>query len=74
MTPKEARRMDRFAQLAVAAADQAADEAGLLGEVDPARVGVIVGTGVGGLDDAAGASARRGWRRATARSPPSSSR
>ena len=41
--------MDRFAQLAVAAADQAADEAGLLGEVDPARVGVIVGTGVGGL-------------------------
>jgi 3-oxoacyl-[acyl-carrier-protein] synthase II len=49
MTPKEARRMDRFAQLAVAAADQAADEAGLLGEVDPARVGVIVGTGVGGL-------------------------
>lgn len=49
MTPKEARRMDRFAQLAVAAAEQAADEAGLLGEVDPARVGVIVGTGVGGL-------------------------
>ncbi|HWI70575.1 MAG TPA: beta-ketoacyl-[acyl-carrier-protein] synthase family protein [Baekduia sp.] len=49
MTPKEARRTDRFAQLAVAAADQAADEAGLLGEVDPARVGVIVGTGVGGL-------------------------
>jgi 3-oxoacyl-[acyl-carrier-protein] synthase II len=49
MTPKEARRMDRFAQLAVAAADQAADEAGLIGEVDPARVGVIVGTGVGGL-------------------------
>jgi 3-oxoacyl-[acyl-carrier-protein] synthase II len=49
MTPKEARRMDRFAQLAVAAADQAADEAGLLGEVDPSRIGVIVGTGVGGL-------------------------
>jgi 3-oxoacyl-[acyl-carrier-protein] synthase II len=49
MTAKEARRMDRFAQLAVGAADQAAAEAGLLGEVDPARVGVIVGTGVGGL-------------------------
>ncbi len=49
MTPKEARRTDRFAQLAIAAADQAADEAGLLGEVDPRRVGVIVGTGVGGL-------------------------
>ncbi|MCW2986521.1 MAG: beta-ketoacyl-[acyl-carrier-protein] synthase family protein [Conexibacter sp.] len=49
MTAKEARRTDRFAQLAIAAADQAADEAGLMGEVDPARVGVIVGTGVGGL-------------------------
>src|SRR3954468_23988923 len=49
MTPKEARRTDRFAQLAIAAADQAADEAGLIGEVDPARGGVIVGTGVGGL-------------------------
>jgi 3-oxoacyl-[acyl-carrier-protein] synthase II len=49
MTPKEARRTDRFAQLAIAAADQAADEAGLVGEVDPRRVGVIVGTGVGGL-------------------------
>src|SRR3954447_4769002 len=49
MTPKEARRTDRFAQLAIAAADQAADEAQLVGEVDPARVGVIVGTGVGGL-------------------------
>jgi 3-oxoacyl-[acyl-carrier-protein] synthase II len=49
MTPKEARRTDRFAQLAIAAADQAADEAGLIGEVDPRRVGVIVGTGVGGL-------------------------
>jgi 3-oxoacyl-[acyl-carrier-protein] synthase II len=49
MTPKEARRMDRFAQLAVGAADEAAAEAGLMGEVDPARVGVVVGTGVGGL-------------------------
>lgn len=49
MTPKEARRTDRFAQLAIAAADQAADEAGLVDGVDPRRVGVIVGTGVGGL-------------------------
>jgi 3-oxoacyl-[acyl-carrier-protein] synthase II len=49
MTPKEARRTDRFAQLAIAAADQAADEANHVGEVDPRRVGVIVGTGVGGL-------------------------
>src|SRR3954465_8185860 len=49
MTPKEARRTDPFAQLAVGAAAQAAAEAQLIGEVDPARVGVIVGTGVGGL-------------------------
>jgi 3-oxoacyl-[acyl-carrier-protein] synthase II len=49
MTPKEARRTDRFTQMAVVAADQAAAEAGLLGGIDPRRVGVIVGTGVGGL-------------------------
>ena len=40
MTPKEARRADRFTQFAVAAADQAAAEAGLPDGVDPERVGV----------------------------------
>jgi 3-oxoacyl-[acyl-carrier-protein] synthase II len=49
LTPKEARRTDRFTQLAVAAADEAAAEAGLIDGVEPRRVGVIVGTGVGGL-------------------------
>jgi 3-oxoacyl-[acyl-carrier-protein] synthase II len=49
MTPKEARRNDRFTQLAVAAADQATAEAGLMDGVEPGRVGIIVGTGVGGL-------------------------
>jgi 3-oxoacyl-[acyl-carrier-protein] synthase II len=49
MTPKEARRTDRFTQFAVAAADEAAAEAGLMDGVEPRRVGVIVGTGVGGL-------------------------
>jgi 3-oxoacyl-[acyl-carrier-protein] synthase II len=49
MTPKEARRSDRYTQLAVAAAAQAADEAGLPDGVDPERLGVVVGTGVGGL-------------------------
>jgi 3-oxoacyl-[acyl-carrier-protein] synthase II len=49
MTPKEARRTDRFTQLAVGAADEAVAEAGLMGDVEPSRVGVIVGTGVGGL-------------------------
>jgi 3-oxoacyl-[acyl-carrier-protein] synthase II len=49
MTPKEARRADRYTQFAVAAADRAAAEAGLPGAADPDRVGIIVGTGVGGL-------------------------
>jgi 3-oxoacyl-[acyl-carrier-protein] synthase II len=49
MTAKEARRSDRFTQLAVAAAAQATEEAGVPEGVDPQRLGVIVGTGVGGL-------------------------
>jgi 3-oxoacyl-[acyl-carrier-protein] synthase II len=49
MTAKEARRTDRFAQLAIGAAEQAAAEADLPNGVDPRRIGVIVGTGVGGL-------------------------
>ncbi|HVC69378.1 MAG TPA: beta-ketoacyl-ACP synthase II [Acidimicrobiales bacterium] len=47
--PKEARRVDRFAQLAVAAADMAMTDAGQIG-ADPDRAGVIFGTGVGGLE------------------------
>jgi 3-oxoacyl-[acyl-carrier-protein] synthase II len=49
MSGKEARRADRYTQLAVAAAAQAAEEAGLPDGVDPERLGVLVGTGVGGL-------------------------
>ena len=49
LTPREARRIDRFAHFAVAAADQAWAEAGL-GDLGDGRVGVVVGTGVGGLD------------------------
>ena len=49
MSPKDARRADRFTQLAVVAADQAAREAGLPDAVDAERLGVLVGTGVGGL-------------------------
>jgi 3-oxoacyl-[acyl-carrier-protein] synthase II len=48
MDPRVARRTDRFAQFAVAAADQAVAEASVA-ECDPDRVAVIVGTGVGGL-------------------------
>ena len=49
LTPREARRIDRYAHFAIAAADQAWAEAGL-GDLGDGRVGVVVGTGVGGLD------------------------
>ena len=55
MSPKEAKRVDRFCQLAIAAADDALKSAGFpsdLREVsglDTTRVGVLVSSGVGGL-------------------------
>ncbi len=53
MTPKEAHRADRFTQFAVAAASMALAEGGApdgLGlEVDPARAGVVIGTGTAGV-------------------------
>jgi 3-oxoacyl-[acyl-carrier-protein] synthase II len=50
---KEARRMARCSQLAVAAGVQAMADAGLGDHVpDPERAGVVMGTGVGGLDAA----------------------
>jgi 3-oxoacyl-[acyl-carrier-protein] synthase II len=47
--PKEARRVDRFAQFAVASAHMALADAGEIG-ADPDRSGVIFGTGIGGLE------------------------
>ncbi len=47
---KEARRMDRFAQLSVAASMQAIEESGLrVTETNQDQIGVIVGSGIGGL-------------------------
>jgi 3-oxoacyl-[acyl-carrier-protein] synthase II len=46
--PKEARRADRFTQFAVAAATEALDQAGDL-NAEPSRVGVMIGTGIGGI-------------------------
>ncbi|MCR8656196.1 beta-ketoacyl-ACP synthase II [Paenibacillus endoradicis] len=48
---KEARRMDRFVQFAVAASLKAIEDSGLkIGDnVDAERMGVIVGSGIGGL-------------------------
>jgi len=56
---KEIRRVDRFTQFAAVAAAEALSDAGILDEEgalqdgaagDPARAGVIIGTGVGGLE------------------------
>ena len=49
ISPREAGRMDRFAQLAVAAASLAWDEADGSTFADPEKVGVIIGSGIGGL-------------------------
>lgn len=46
--PKDARRQDRFAQFAVAAGVEALDQSGDPG-ADPDRTGVLLGTGIGGL-------------------------
>lgn len=51
LTVKERRRSDRFTQLALAAAEEAfrAADWSRPGPYDPARVGCVVGTGVGGI-------------------------
>ncbi len=54
MAPKDAKRLDLFCQFAIAAADEAMDCAGLPRElrdssIDANRVGVIVSSGIGGL-------------------------
>ncbi len=46
--PKEARRADRFSQFALAAAAEALEQAGELG-ADPARIGTLIGSGIGGI-------------------------
>lgn len=47
---KEARKMDRFTQFAIIASDEAVKDAGISKEnVDTDRVGVIFGSGIGGL-------------------------
>ena len=46
--PKAARRADPFTQYALASAQMALDGAGELG-ADPSRIGVMIGTGIGGI-------------------------
>src|SRR5262249_55514225 len=46
---KQARRMDRFAQMITAAARQAEDDSGLTVEPEADRIGAAIATGIGGL-------------------------
>lgn len=51
MDRKEARRMDLFQQYAIAAAQEAFDDSGLSSNsFDPDRAGVVVGSGIGGIE------------------------
>jgi 3-oxoacyl-[acyl-carrier-protein] synthase II len=49
---RQSKRMDRFSQFALAAAKQAVDDSGLdFSKEDIFRAGVIVGTGIGGINE-----------------------
>ncbi len=51
MDKKEARRMDRFTQFAIACTRMALDDAKLdLDKIDRERAGTIIGTGIGGME------------------------
>ena len=43
-------RTDRYTQFAVASAQQAVEESGIAGKVDPDRFSVLFGTGIGGIN------------------------
>jgi len=50
MDRKDAKRMDRFAQFAVAASKQAlADAEFIINDLNAEQVGIVIGTGIGGL-------------------------
>ncbi len=48
-TKNEARKTDLFTQYAVAAATQAVEASNILGNVNPERLGVYIGSGIGGM-------------------------
>jgi len=50
--PRDAKRVDRFTQFALVAGIDAVNDSGIVeGEYDPFRLGAIVGTGVGGINE-----------------------
>ncbi len=53
MDKKESRRMGRYSQFAVAASKMAVEDAGISigADIDPERVGVWIGSGIGGLGE-----------------------
>jgi len=52
MTPKDVRTMDRFSHFAVVSAKQALQDASLnLDATDRGRMGVVIGSGIGGLNE-----------------------
>ena len=60
---REARRMDRTTQLAMAAAKQAIEDSGLkIEDEDPYEVGCVIGSGVGGIEVLLD-QARQGWEK-----------
>lgn len=55
ISSRQAKRMDRFTQMALASAIQAVDDSGLDFETeDKFRTGVVVGTGIGGIKEIEG--------------------
>ncbi|WP_040196166.1 beta-ketoacyl-ACP synthase II [Candidatus Soleaferrea massiliensis] len=67
---REARRMDRYCQFAVAAAQDAMADCGTdFKDLDPYRVGVITGSGIGGLTTIENEHTKymeKGWKRLSA--------
>lgn len=52
VSKRRSRRMDRFVQFAIAAAEQALNQSGVLDDdYDPTRVGSYIGTGIGGISE-----------------------
>src|SRR5690606_33115207 len=52
MSPKDAKRIDRFTQFAMVAGIDAVRDSGIdFSTIDPFRAGVILGSGIGGLHE-----------------------
>ena len=47
---REAKKLDIYCQYALAAAQQAVDDSGIMGKIDENRFGVYIGAGIGGLN------------------------